>query len=395
MPTRNALPWGLVVAACIGMFAATSTGSTRSPFLPDMASDLAVSLPAVANLFGITATAWGLSSYIAGRLSDRIGRRVFLLASPVLLALTMVAVANVPDYALLVTVTIIAGLCCGAFTATAMAEVSVQTSVSHQGRALGYVMAGQSLTLLVGVPGAAIMGAAIGWRGMHLVLAGLSIMAFVAMIFGLRSNGKSSEFSRKQSGSPGLRDAMTGPVVRLFIALVFERVCFGLAAFYYASYLRTTYSLPVSAVALPLIVFALGNISGTIFGGQVADRFPYRRISFAFAVVLAGLVTLPWFSWPAGINVTVALGGLFAFFNGLARPSLLAALADVPTAVRGVVMGLNSAIASIGWMVAAVVGGWLYSGIGFGGFSLLMVIMCVGAAAVVVPDSRLGQQQIS
>ena len=85
MPSHKALPWRLVIAACIGMFAATATGSTRAPFLPDIASDLGVSLPAVANLFGVTATAWGISSYVVGRLSDRIGRRTFLLASPVLL----------------------------------------------------------------------------------------------------------------------------------------------------------------------------------------------------------------------------------------------------------------------------------------------------------------------
>jgi len=83
----------------------------------------------------------------------------------------------------------------------------------------------------------------------------------------------------------------------------------------------------------------------------------------------------------------------FAFFNGLARPPLLAALADVPVNVRGVVMGLNSSIASIGWLAAALIGGWLYAGVGFSGFSPVMAAMCFVAAAVVLPDSRLRQQQ--
>ena len=33
------MPWGLIAAACVGMFAATASGSIRSPFLPDMAAD--------------------------------------------------------------------------------------------------------------------------------------------------------------------------------------------------------------------------------------------------------------------------------------------------------------------------------------------------------------------
>ena len=83
---------------------------------------------------------------------------------------------------------------------------------------------------------------------------------------------------------------------------------------------------------------------------------------------------------------------VFAFFNALARPSLLAAIADVPEEVRGVVMGMNNSIASIGWLTAALVGGWFYTGIGFGSFGPFMAVMCFVAAAVVIPDSRIRRQ---
>ncbi len=396
MSTVNAMPWRIVLAACVGMFAATSTGSTRSPFLPDIAADLSVSLPAVANLFGITAAAWGISSYLTGYASDRYGRRGFLLISPVLLCFAMIAVSQVQSYYLLVCVTIFAGLCCGAYTGTAMSEVSIQTPVSHQGRALGYVMAGQSLTLLIGVPLSAWLGAKIGWRGMHIVLAGLALIAAASMLAALAKKKAGVRVEHKKVAGPGVntdrKRALTGPVIRLFIALVAERVCFGLATFYYASYLRTEYAMPIDSVAIPLIGFALGNISGTFVGGQLADKFPYRRISFAVAIVIAGCIAVPWFSWQPGIVVTILLGVAFAFFDGLSRPPLLAALADVPKEVRGLIMGLNSSIASVGWLAAALMGGWLYAGVGFGGFSPLMVAMCVLAAAIVLPDTRLRQQ---
>ena len=149
------MPWRLVIAGCIGMFAATATGSTRAPFLPDMSADLSVSLPAVANLFGITAAAWGISSYVVGYASDRIGRTVFLLGATLCTAAAMYAVSLVETYQMLVGIVIFAGTCCGAFTATTLAEVSLRTHSSHHGRAFGYVMTGQSLTLLLGIPVAA------------------------------------------------------------------------------------------------------------------------------------------------------------------------------------------------------------------------------------------------
>lgn len=384
------MPWRLVIAGCIGMFAATATGSTRAPFLTDMAAELGVSLPAIANLFGLTATVWGVSSYVVGAASDRFGRQLFLIASPACLALTMLAASQAQTYAMLAFIIILAAACCGAFTSTVLAEISLRTHNSHQGRALGYVMSGQSLTLLFGIPVAAWLGASLGWRGTHMALAGLALLAAAIMTMALYSSAQAS-CSKHPAGrsKASLRDALTGPIIRLFVALVAERLCFGLATFYYASYLRTEYSLPIDAVAVPLALFALGNILGTFVGGQVADRFNHRRISFATALIFAGLIAIPWFMLKSSITVTVSLGVLFAFFNALSRPSLLAAMADVPVGSRGVIMGLNSSIASLGWLTAALVGGWLYSGIGFGGFGPVMATMCTLAALVVLPDSRI------
>jgi len=393
MSTSKSMPWSLVIAGCIGMFAATATGSTRAPFLPDIAADLDVSLPAIANLFGVTAVSWGISSYLVGLVSDRLGRRVFLIGSPACLALAMFSAAHAQTYWMLVVIVSLGGMCCGAFTSTTLAEVSLRAHSSQHGRALGYVMSGQSLTLLIGVPTAAWMGALVGWRGVHIALAGLAVFAAGCMFAALRPSPVADAAAQPREGPrTTLREALTGPIVRLFIALIVERVSFGLAGFYYASYLRTAYDLAIEAVALPLVGFALGNIIGTITGGQIADRFAYRRISFATALAVAGCVALPWFLWQPGVTITVALGVVFAFFNAMSRPPLLAAMADVPPEVRGVIMGLNSTFASLGWLTAALVGGWFYTGVGFVGFGPLMAVMCIAGAVVVVPDSRIRQR---
>src|SRR5262245_12266483 len=77
-PRSATLPWALIGAACLGSFAATSSGTTRAPFLLDMAADLDVSLALVANLVSLTSITWGVTSATAGWLSDRIGRRPLL-----------------------------------------------------------------------------------------------------------------------------------------------------------------------------------------------------------------------------------------------------------------------------------------------------------------------------
>jgi len=50
--------------------------------------------------------------------------------------------------------------------------------------------------------------------------------------------------------------------------------------------------------------------------------------------------------------------------------------------VRGTVMGLNSTVASGGWLVAAAVGGWVVADIGFAGFGPLIAGLTVVAAVI-------------
>src|SRR5512138_3971682 len=160
-----ALPWALIGAASLGMFACTSSGTTRAPFLIDMGRDLSVSMALVANLVSLTATAWGVSSAVAGWLSDVMGRRVVLVSSLFGLALTLVAQALAGSFFWVAVWATLGGGFCGAFVASAYAELSLRVPDRQRGRALGWVMSGQSLTLLVGVPMAAAVGSLIGWRG--------------------------------------------------------------------------------------------------------------------------------------------------------------------------------------------------------------------------------------
>ena len=55
-------------------------------------------------------------------------------------------------------------------TGVVFAEVSARVEDYQRGRALGWVMTGQSLTLVLGVPLAAYVGSMIGWRGWNVCM---------------------------------------------------------------------------------------------------------------------------------------------------------------------------------------------------------------------------------
>ena len=164
-----------------------------------------------------------------------------------------------------------------------------------------------------------------------------------------------------------------------------ERICYGLATIYFATFLQAIYGLSLGATALPLVIFALGNIAGTVLGGQVADRLRDRLLTFAVAMALSGVAALGLFMWHPAPAVSVALGFVYTFMNALGRPSYMAALASVPDNVRGTVLGLNGTSASVGWVGAAALGALIISTVGFEGFgplaALLGLLGALGALA--------------
>jgi DHA1 family inner membrane transport protein len=374
------MPWAVLAACCLAMFAASSSGAARAPFLIDMARDLGSTVPMIANLMATTSVCWGISSLFAGRWSDRIGRRPFLLGGPLGLAGCMLGVAWSPGFWGVAFWATSAGAFAGAFTGVVMAEASARTVDRQRGRALGWVMAGQSLTLLVGVPMAALIGAGIGWRGVMLVLAALSVAAMAGLLATTWRPAPDAGGRRGGARRASTAAALTMPVIRLLAMGTAERICFGLASIYFATFLQVTYALTPAGVALPLALFALGNIFGTIAGGQLADRLPNRLRVFAGAMLASAAAAGVLFLWTPSLAGTVALGFAYIFLNAIARPSLMAALANVPEEVRGTVLGLNVTSASMGWLGAAMLGGWAMAAFGFWAFGPLAAGLAVISA---------------
>jgi len=376
------LPVALLIAASLCMFTAAGSGTARAPFLIDMARDLSSSVPMVANLVAFTSVAWGLSSMLAGAGSDRWGRRPFLIFGPLALAVATAGVAGAGSFIAVAAWGTFGGACCGMFTGPVFTEVSRRVAPGQQGRALGWVMSGQSLTLLIGVPMAAWIGSTIGWRGVNLCVSALGV-ASAAGLF-ITTTAPVGGGGRAGTKMPSMRSALSGPVLRLLSMGVAERICYGLVAVYFATFLQSTYHLSVEAVALPLAVFALGNILGTVLGGQLADKFGHRLRIFAVTMVLSGVAALVLFGWHGDLFTAIGLGFLYVFFNAIARPSLMASLGDVPEHVRGTVMGLNVTCSSLGWLGAAALGGSMIGLYGFDGFGPLTAGVAVIAAGLAV-----------
>ncbi|MEO8628635.1 MAG: MFS transporter, partial [Betaproteobacteria bacterium] len=146
--------------------------------------------------------------------------------------------------------------------------------------------------------------------------------------------------------------------------------------------LQRAYGLSFAPLALALCIVALGNLVGNVFGGRIADRARSRGAVFAGALILTAALAIPTLMWQPGIAISVALGFAYSFVNALGRPSLMATLSDVPSDLRGALFGLNVTMASIGWLLAGSLGGWLIAAAGFVGVGAFCGVIAVLGASL-------------
>jgi DHA1 family inner membrane transport protein len=374
------LPWAMLGTLSVVTFLVNGSAAALAPFLLDVARDLDVTLTAAANLIALMSISWGVVSVTAGATSDRIGRRPVLVASVLTMGAARLGLALCQHYPAAAMWQLLTGVGGGGFMGTVLATVSDRVAVAQHGRALGWVITGQSLSLVAAVPLVTLLGAVGGWRVAIAVQAGTAIVGAAAVWLVVPGGVAAAEHPDRRRAT--LRGLLGTRVVALLLAATMERICFAAGAVYLATFLLTTYGIGMQALALALALVALGNLAGNVLGGGLADRAMARPLVFAVASAVTGALGLPLMLWHPGVALSVALGFVYSLANAAGRPALMAALSEVPGEVRGVVLGLNMTMASIGWLGAAALGGWLVGRHGFGSLGVLTAIAAAAGAAL-------------
>jgi DHA1 family inner membrane transport protein len=381
-------------ALTLGAFLTTSSGATRSPFLLDMARDLDTDLMAVANLMAAMSVTWGITSLIAGTASDRLGRKVILTGAIVLVGLAMGGVGTAQSYTAAVLWVLAGGVGGGSFMGTVFATVSDHIAPGRRGSALGWVMTGQSLSLVLGVPITTLIGAQLGWRGAHISFAGLTVLVGLSMLLLVPRRGAYQASAREAAAAAPLKTILTPRILSLLISGVAERVCFAAMSVYLATFLISTYQVPLEGLALALLLVTLGNLVGNMAGGQLADRVRSRELLYGVSLVLTGGIALPLLLWTPSLEISIGLGFAYTLANAIGRPAFMSALASVPEAVRGTVLGSNVTFASVGWIAAAAFGGWLIASSGFGSLGIFCAASAMLGAAVLGVGGLLASRRL-
>lgn len=278
----------ILFALAMGGFAIGTSEFVVMGLITEIARSMGVTEPQVGHVISAYALGVVVGAPLLAILGSRLSRRSLLLALMGFYALGNLASALAPDYFTLMLARFIAGLPHGAYFGIAALVAARISPPEQRGAAVGRVMLGLSIALLVGNPLATWLGQAFGWRWAFSLVSVIAL-ATVAMTLRVLPRGMNAP---RPDVLRELRDFNRKPV---WLALGIGAVGFA-GMFCVFSYLAPTLvhvtGVRESFVPFGLIAFGIGGIVGTLAGGWLFDRLQFRAA--ALVLVWSVVVLLAW-----------------------------------------------------------------------------------------------------
>lgn len=279
--------------------------------LPDIASDLKVSIPVA----GYLISAYALGVVIGAPLLVIIGRN-YPPKKMLLILAAMLAVFNAlsiiaPNYGFLFASRLLSGLPHGAFFGVGAVVASRLADKGKEAQAISIMFAGLTIANLAGVPIGTYIGHHFSWRYTFIIIAIVGLLTFVSLYFWMPNlEARAKETIKSQLQFFKKTEAW------LIIAIT----SFGFGGLFcwisYIAPLLTEVSLfAAETVPYILILAGLGMVVGNFIGGKLADAFsPSKTIIFLLLTMAADLILVYLFSGNQYASLTlVFLTGAISF----------------------------------------------------------------------------------
>ncbi|MDN6682327.1 MAG: MFS transporter [Enterobacterales bacterium] len=339
---------GAELALAVGGFGIGTGEFAIMGLLPNVAKDLAISIPQAGHVISIYALGVVIGAPVIATLAARLSRRTLLLLLMVLFAVGNIASALSSSYGNLMVFRFISGLPHGAYFGVASLVAASMAGVGQRAKAVGRVMLGLTLATLLGSPLATWIGQLMGWRAAFVMVGVIGALTALLVMLWLPKD-------KVEEGASPLREL--GALKRkqvwltLGIAAVGSGGLFAVFSYIAPTLIHQTGMSPAS-VPLVLIVFGVGMILGNIFGSRLADRSLMGTIVGVLiwnVVILTTFYLVADIAW-ATVLVVLLTGGSFALV-----PALQTRLMDVAEDAQTLAAALNHSAFNI----ANALGAWL------------------------------------
>ena len=390
LPLRNT-PMNLpLLALAVAAFGIGTTEFVILGLLPEVASDLAVSIPAAGMLVSAYALGVAVGGPILAVATARMPRKTTLAWLMALFILGNVGCALAPNYAWLMVARVATSFCHAAFFGIGAVVAASVVEPHKRAQAMALMFTGLTLANVLGVPLGTLMGQHLGWRSTFWAVAVIGVLAIAAVLRWV----------------PNLRHTLSGSALGEFRVLRNKQVWLALGVTVLAStsmFTVFTYISPIlrdvtgvspKNISGVLLLCGVGLTIGNLLGGRLADWKLMPSLMGIFAVLAVVLATFSFTSallWPA--IATVVVWGMVAFSAGTPlQARVMSQAGDTPSLASTLNIGAFNLGNAIGaWLGGVVIdAGWSLQSI-----PLVAAGITLAALALTVYTARLDRPPVA
>lgn len=372
----------VLTSLLLGSFVAGSAEVMTVGLLPLISRGLDVSTTAAGSLLTAYAVGLAVGGPVLAALTLRLDRRHVLIGSMALFTVLVIAPAVVPDYGWFVATRLLCGALQGVFLAAAFTTATSVVPPERAGRAISVVIAGFSVSTVVGLPVSVLAGSLLGWREALLATAGCAL-AVTGLLVAVAPTVRADT----PSGWGALRQALDPPVLAVLALALTLFAAAGAVTAYLVPLLGQVTGVTGTWVSAILVAYGLANVGGSFVGGRLADA----DAAGALVVVTLGLAVSGASLLLARGRPVLALAAILAWAVAAASapPSVQHRSVTLAGPAAGVVASLPASAASAGIALGSTLSGLAYTAAGPSAVVVTGLVLALGACALAVATRRL------
>jgi predicted MFS family arabinose efflux permease len=375
-------PWSAV--ACLSLLTFLLVGLEFMPvsLLTPIAEDLAVSEGQAGLAIAVSGVFAVVTSLFGNALLQSFDRRTVVLLYTGVLAVSSLAVALAPNFAVFLLGRALVGVAIGGFWSLSTAILARLAFGSDLPKAIALLQGGTAFALVIAAPVGAFLGSLIGWRGTFLVTVPIGLAALVWQLAVLpkmppmKPTSVRAMFGLLRNGTFAVGMAATGLA---FIGM-------NALSIYLRPFLENVTRLEVNALSLALLGVGLGGLAGLYLVGYALKRHLNAvLIGLPAALAVFALLLIGLGSFAIATAVVLALWGVFNTPVPVAWNTWMARIIPHDLEAGG---GLQVALIQTAIAGGAILGGIFFDAFGWWSAFLLAAGLLSGSALLAAAAAR-------
>ncbi|PYF06475.1 MFS transporter [Ureibacillus chungkukjangi] len=354
------------------------------PVLPTYLQIFGVGGEVYGTLIAIFAFAQFLFSPLAGGLSDRYGRKLFIIGGLIVYGISQIIFGLATDVWVLYLGRFLSGFGAAFIMTTVMAYVADITTIEERGKGMGLIGAAISLGFMIG-PGLGGFLATVNIHFPFFLAGGVSLIAALLSFIVLPNvkphlNEATKHVPREKLLKQLVRSVKTPYFVILIVVFTFN---FGISNFQSTLSMFLTYKFDYTATYIAIVI-TVGGFAGVVLQMFIIDKL-FRRFG-EMKVILVNLlvaaITMVLMIFVSGFFVILTIATLFQVAGVFIRPAVNTLISKFAGNEQGYAAGMNNAYMSLGNMIGPALAGVLlewHLSIPFA-FGAVILLGCFGLA---------------